>query len=94
MTKRDKLRQRLRNNPKGAKFSDVETLLLNFGFRLDRVSGSHHLFRYDTGEQTVGIIIPVHGNHVKTHYVKDVLEVLDELFPEDRSANAAGDNDE
>lgn len=94
MTKRDKLRRRLRNNPKGAKFSDVETLLLSFGFYLDRVSGSHHLFRYDSEVHTESVIIPVHGNSVKTHYVKEVTELLDTLFPEDDSSKLEGDGDE
>jgi hypothetical protein len=38
MSKRGKLRQKLRNNPKNATKQDVETLLLSYGFVLDRVS--------------------------------------------------------
>jgi predicted RNA binding protein YcfA (HicA-like mRNA interferase family) len=94
MTKRDRLRRRLRNNPKGAKFSEIETLLLGFGFTLDRVSGSHHLFRYDMDEDTVSVIIPVHGNSVKTHYVKEVTELLDAMFPEDDTSREEEDSDE
>lgn len=29
---------------------EVETLLLRFGFRLERVSGCHHIYRYE-GEE-------------------------------------------
>ncbi len=46
MSKRDKLRRKLRTNPKGVKFSELETLLLRFGFILVRVKGSHHFFEY------------------------------------------------
>ncbi len=53
MSKRDKLRRKLRNHPKGAKFSEVETLLLGFGFILARVSGSHHVFRYNDNQHKI-----------------------------------------
>jgi predicted RNA binding protein YcfA (HicA-like mRNA interferase family) len=80
MSKRDKLRRKLRNNPKGVKFSDLEALLLRFGFVLVRITGSHHMFRHhDEGEK---LVIPVHGNHVKPEYVIEVIDILDVIFPE------------
>ncbi len=82
MSKRDKLRHKLRNNPKGVKFSEIETLLLRFGFVLERVSGSHHVFRFSDGERVATVVVPVHGTVVKSAYTKDVIEILDELFPE------------
>lgn len=82
MSKRDKLRRKLKNNPKGVKFSELETLLARFGFILVRVSGSHHVFRYSDSEHIVNIVVSVHGNSVKVDYVKDAIQVLDEFFPE------------
>lgn len=82
MAKRDKLRRKLRNNPKGAKFTDIETLLLRFGFTLARVKGSHHFFQYQQGDIKAIMVVPVHGNQVKPQYVVDMLDLLDELFPE------------
>jgi predicted RNA binding protein YcfA (HicA-like mRNA interferase family) len=83
MSKRDKLRRKLRNNPKGVRFTDLETLLHQFGFTLARIKGSHHFFRYQHGGIYVIMVVPVHGNMVKPHYVKDSIELLDELFPEE-----------
>jgi predicted RNA binding protein YcfA (HicA-like mRNA interferase family) len=83
MSKRDKLRRKLKNNPKGTKFSEIETLLLSFSFVRIRVTGSHHLFRYDDRERKINIVVPVHGNQVKTPYIKEVIDILDEHFPED-----------
>src|SRR5436190_1344365 len=83
MSKRDKLRRKLRNNPKGVKFSDLETLLINFGFTLVRIKGSHHFFQYMQGSVHAIMIVPVHGRVIKPQYVKDSLDLLDELFPED-----------
>lgn len=83
MSKRDKLRRKLRNNPKGVRFSDLETLLLSFGFTLARIKGSHHFFQYRQGTVHAIMIVPVHGRSVKPQYVKDSLDILDQLFPED-----------
>lgn len=82
MGKRDKLRRKLRNNPRGVKFSDLETLLLRFGFRRVRVQGSHHVFEYKQGDQEGIVVVPSHRNDVRFQYVMDALDVLDELFPE------------
>ena len=92
MSKREKLRQRLRNNPKGIKFADVETLLLRFDFKLVRVTGSHHIFRFDGETENAKLVIPVHGNNVKAEYVKEVIEVLDKLFPEQNSEETENDD--
>jgi predicted RNA binding protein YcfA (HicA-like mRNA interferase family) len=81
MAKRDKLRRKLRNNPTSATMQEVETLLLQFGFLLDRVSGSHHLYVYREGGVYRSIAIPLHGRKVKKVYVEKVTELLDQLFP-------------
>ena len=40
-----KLLAHLKNNPRGATFDDIRTLLSQEGFELDRVTGSHHIFK-------------------------------------------------
>jgi predicted RNA binding protein YcfA (HicA-like mRNA interferase family) len=72
----------LRNNPRGVKFSDLETLLVRFGFVLVRTTGSHHIFRYSDENNIENLVIPVHGNNVKPEYVTEVIEALDRLFPQ------------
>ncbi len=74
MTKREKLRQRLKNNPRNATFSDIRKLLEQEGFELDRITGSHHVFV--KGE--IAFVVPVHSNKVKTVYVKRVIELIDQ----------------
>ncbi len=94
MSKRDKLRRKLRNNSKGRTRQDIETLLKQFGFILDRVTGSHYIFiLIDKANNTVHrVVIPIHGQQVKTVYVKQVIEKLDELFP--ITETDEGDDDE
>jgi predicted RNA binding protein YcfA (HicA-like mRNA interferase family) len=90
MSKREKLRQKLRNHPKGVKFSEVETLLLRFDFTRIRVAGSHHIYRHRGNTK---LVIPVHGNTVKPEYVTIVIETLDELYPEIETGEEAEDDE-
>jgi predicted RNA binding protein YcfA (HicA-like mRNA interferase family) len=95
MSKRDKLRRKLRQNPKGRTKQEIETLLGHFGFTLDRVSGSHHNFVVRIGDTTHRLTVPIHGQTVKTTYVKQVIEKIDELFPlEDADPNPEDGQDE
>lgn len=72
--RKQKLLARLTNNPKGARFEDLRTLLLYEGFQLERVTGSHHIF----STRDVTVAIPVHSNRVKSIYVKRVLKLIDQ----------------
>lgn len=69
-----KLLERLKNSPTGVTFDDIRTLLLREGFRLDSVTGSHHIFK----KSDVTFVIPVHANRVKSVYVKRVVELVEQ----------------
>jgi predicted RNA binding protein YcfA (HicA-like mRNA interferase family) len=73
MSKLEKLFQRLKNNPKNATFAQIEKLLLQENFILDRIAGSHHIFKRDS----ITFVIPVHKNKVKSVYVKRVIELIE-----------------
>lgn len=69
-----KLIERLTNNPKGATFHDVRKLLTHYGFQLERVTGSHHIF----SRSDATFAIPVHANRVKSVYVRRVIKLLEQ----------------
>ena len=69
-----KLLDRLRNSPAGVTFDDIRTLLLREGFYLDRVTGSHHIFK----KSGVTFVIPVHANRVKSVYVRRAIKLINE----------------
>ncbi len=96
MSKREKLRRKLRNNPENATMQEVETLLSRFGFTLARVSGSHHIYEYDDGDIWKQVIVPLHGSKVKKVYVKKAVEVIDELFPaeSENQVEESGDDED
>jgi predicted RNA binding protein YcfA (HicA-like mRNA interferase family) len=74
LSKREKLRERLKNNPNNATFSEIRKLLKQEGFVLDRIAGSHHIFTKDD----VTFVVPVHNNKVKTIYVRRVIELIEQ----------------
>lgn len=83
MSKREKLRQKLRNNPKDATLQEVETLLFAFGFERTRVQGSHHIYEYRDGKIVRKIVIAVHGRKLKSVYVRRAVEMVDSFAGEE-----------
>lgn len=75
MAKKEKLFEKIKNNPKNVRFSELKQLLVDENFILERISGSHHVFR----NKDIIFVIPMHKNQVKTVYVKRVIELIEEL---------------
>ena len=74
MSKLSKLVASFLAAPPQANFDDIERLMRAFGFKLDRTSGSHHVFRHDDGRR---LTVPtVGGRRVKGVYVRRVVELL------------------
>jgi predicted RNA binding protein YcfA (HicA-like mRNA interferase family) len=73
MSKKDKLLELLKNSPNNVTFGDIRKLLELEGFDLDRITGSHHIFKRDE----IILVIPVHNNRVKSVYVKRVVELIE-----------------
>ncbi|NUN63341.1 type II toxin-antitoxin system HicA family toxin [Pseudanabaena biceps] len=73
MSKKDKLLELLKNSPNNVTFGDIRKLLELEGFDLDRITGSHHIFKKDE----IVLVIPVHNNRVKAIYVKRVVELIE-----------------
>jgi hypothetical protein len=74
MSKKQKLLQRLRQNPKNVRFEDIDSLLLSLGFE-KRQKGSHVTYIY---QQQIRMTIPMRKPFILPVYVKDVLKLLDE----------------
>ena len=72
MSKRDKLLELLKNSTNNARFNDICKLLELEGFSLDRITGSHHIFK----RNDIILVIPVHNKKVKSVYIRRVLESL------------------
>jgi predicted RNA binding protein YcfA (HicA-like mRNA interferase family) len=51
------------------RFTQVKKILEMKGYRLTRISGSHHIF---TKKESLPVSIPVHNGKVKAFYVKQI----------------------
>lgn len=58
--------------PSEKRFSEVRKMLERAGYRLVRISGSHHCFA-KPGETLLSI--PVHRGKVKPYYVREVEKI-------------------
>lgn len=76
MSKREKLLARITNNQRNVRFQDFCTLMTYFGFRLNRVRGSHHLYqRTDIGD--VMNVQPTKDNLAKAYQVRQFLTLVE-----------------
>jgi predicted RNA binding protein YcfA (HicA-like mRNA interferase family) len=76
MTKRGKLVERMRDNPRGIRFAEVHTLLEQEGFVLFNQRGSHCTYHRHDGR--VLTIVRPHGRHKTCHPV-DIKKILKAL---------------
>ena len=75
MTRRDKLLERMRRNPRSIRFEEIETLLLGLGFVKRQSASSHTVFTRGPYQ----VVVPFRRPNVKPVYVELVLALLDEI---------------
>ena len=73
--KNRKLLKRLLASPTNTKFDDVRRLAEAFGFRLDRVSGSHHIFVHPAIDELLNLQ-DVHGE-AKPYQLRQFLRLVE-----------------
>ena len=80
MTKKAKLLQKIKNNPKVVSFNDLDGLLTSYGFvrRVPRSGSSHHI--YTLGRYQISV--PYRRPYVKEVYVRHILEILTQIDEE------------
>ena len=68
---------RMKQNPKGVRFKELERVILGSGFKRLNIRGSHHV--YKRGEKILTVVKP-HGGHKHSHWldVKDTIRILEE----------------
>jgi hypothetical protein len=75
MATHDKIIGRWRNNPRDVRFEEVDRVLLRTGFTKRQRGTSHAVYTYGSFRLT----IPYRQPYVLQVYVRQVLQVLDEL---------------
>jgi predicted RNA binding protein YcfA (HicA-like mRNA interferase family) len=75
MTKKQKLLQKLLTGSKNVRFSDVQIVVEAFGFRLARISGSHHIYVHPDVPDLINLQ-DVNGK-AKPYQIKQFLEIVE-----------------
>jgi predicted RNA binding protein YcfA (HicA-like mRNA interferase family) len=75
MVRKEKLLEKIRQNPKNVRFQDIDKLLLSLGFE-KRQRGSHATYVLKGQGR---ITIPFRKPFILPVYVKEMLKLLDEL---------------
>ena len=73
---RRKLLKKALAGSKGIRFGDMVTLIEAFGFRLARVSGSHHIFEHPDVPEIVNV--QNHKGKAKPYQVRQFLELVEQ----------------
>lgn len=66
MSKIDKKVEKFLKNPTSCKYSDIEIILIYFGFEKINAKGSHVKFKHSRLQSD--LVIPVHNNECKDFY--------------------------
>ncbi len=74
--KKHKLFQKLFSGSKNIHFSEVETCVTAFGFRLDRIKGSHHIYVHSNIPELINLQ-NVNG-YVKPYQIKQFLKIIEQ----------------
>ena len=75
--KRAKLLRKLLASPHNVRFNDLCKLAQAFGYRLDRVSGSHHIFEHS--DATRPLNFQNVGGKAKPYQVRQFLRDIEEF---------------
>ncbi len=75
MTKKQKLIQKLLAGSRNVRFSDVQSVVEAFGFRLARISGSHHIYIHP--EVPAIINLQEVDGKAKPYQIKQFLEIVE-----------------
>ena len=75
MTKKQRLLQKLLTGSKNVRFSDVQVVVEAFGFRLARISGSHHIYVHP--DVPVLINLQDVNGKAKPYQIKQFLEIVE-----------------
>ncbi len=74
MSKKEKLLNAIKNNPKNVRFEDLKKVLEDIGYKGINRGGSHYIF---TKNNNISLTIP-YKKPVKIIYVKQVIKIIEE----------------
>ena len=77
VSKREKLLERCRNNPRGVAFDDLVALVTTLGFVHDRTAGGHKIFVHPDRTVPLVNLQPAKNGMAKPYQVRQVLDLIE-----------------
>ena len=77
MSKKQKLFQKIANNPENLRFEDFVRLIKAFGFELERINGSHYIYFHQ--DFPVRLNIQSFHSQAKAYQVEQFLRLVEAL---------------
>ena len=78
MAKASKILLKVLAGSKNIRFGDLQVLLEGLGFRLKRISGSHHVYRHSKIPQSVSVQ-PDNNQQAKPYQLRQLVKLIDEF---------------
>ncbi len=80
MTRPEKQLRRIKDKRcKNVKFEELCSLVESYGFELNRISSSHHIYKHQDFQGIVNIQKPHHGGDVQPRICKQALNAVEEV---------------
>ncbi|MCL4880428.1 MAG: type II toxin-antitoxin system HicA family toxin [Anaerolineae bacterium] len=78
MTRRQKLYQRLLNHQKNVRFDELISVVEAFGFELDRIKGSHRVYKHPAVPDDFLVLLPDKNGQAKPYQIKQFLGLVEQ----------------
>lgn len=78
MSRKQKLFQRILNHQKNVQFDDLISLVIAFGFVLDRIKGSHHTYKHPSIPDAFLLLQPDKNGQAKPYQIKQFLSMIEQ----------------
>ena len=95
MVKRNKTLKKILSGSKNVRFNEFTALFEAFGFELDCISGSHHIYSHDAVPQPVSVQQDKNGQ-AKPYQMKQFLKLIEKydlVLEQDESTDEEGTED-
>ena len=90
MVKKSKLLRKILYGSKNVRFDEFTRLLLAFGFTLERISGSHHVFSHPAVPQTIAVQSRSNGQ-AKPYQMRQFIKLIEKYHLELLNETDEGD---
>lgn len=76
MVKKSKILKKILSGSKNVRFTEFTSLIEGFGFRFERISGSHHIFSHPDVPEAISVQ-PTQNGQAKPYQMKQFMKLIE-----------------